>query len=223
MARRSKKKVARRSLRRAARRARGQRAKRKKTKAIASSAQPAGRLSRQALSRQKAQEKFTDPRVTQQLKTYETGVKHFHHQKFDRARELFEKAISGPSRELAERAQVHLNICRQKVTRVTVQLKSADDHYYYAVSMINMGRYEEAHNHLKRAQRAAPKADYIHYALATLSSLTGDTEASLEHLRRAIELRPENRFHARYDTDFDVLREDPRFTELIYPERDMPS
>lgn len=202
-------------------RSRRRAAKPKKRKRMSASARPRPKLGQAILSRQKRQEKFVDPKAMQQLKTYEAGVKYFHQQKFDRSKELFEKTLPGPSKELAERAQVHLNICRQKLTRVTMQLKSAEDHYYYAVSMINLGRNEEAREHLRRAQRSAPKADYIHYAMATLASLTGDMEASLEHLRRAIELRPENRFHARYDSDFDILREDPRFTELIYPERDM--
>ena len=36
----------------------------------------------------------------------------------------------------------------------------------------------------------------------------------------AIQLRPENRYHARNDEDFAFLQEDPRFTELLYPEKD---
>jgi hypothetical protein len=36
----------------------------------------------------------------------------------------------------------------------------------------------------------------------------------------AIELRPENRYHARNDEDFAFLQEDPRFTEMLYPEKD---
>ena len=39
-------------------------------------------------------------------------------------------------------------------------------------------------------------------------------------LRVAIKLRPENRYQARNDADFAFLQEDPRFTELLYPERD---
>jgi hypothetical protein len=42
----------------------------------------------------------------------------------------------------------------------------------------------------------------------------------MQNLKIAIQLRPENRYHARNDEDFAFLQEDPRFTELLYPERD---
>jgi hypothetical protein len=42
----------------------------------------------------------------------------------------------------------------------------------------------------------------------------------MENLKVAIQLRPENRYHARNDEDFAFLQEDPRFTELLYPERE---
>jgi len=42
----------------------------------------------------------------------------------------------------------------------------------------------------------------------------------LANLKVAIQLRAENRYHARNDEDFAFLQEDPRFTELLYPEKD---
>jgi hypothetical protein len=42
----------------------------------------------------------------------------------------------------------------------------------------------------------------------------------MKNLKVAIELRPENRYHARNDEDFAFLQEDPRFTEMLYPEKD---
>jgi hypothetical protein len=42
----------------------------------------------------------------------------------------------------------------------------------------------------------------------------------MENLKTAIALRPENRYHARNDEDFAFLQDDPRFTELLYPDRD---
>ena len=50
--------------------------------------------------------------------------------------------------------------------------------------------------------------------------LTGEADSALENLKIAIQLRPENRYHARNDEDFAFLQEDPRFTELLYPEKD---
>ena len=38
------------------------------------------------------------------------------------------------------------------------------------------------------------------------------------HLSRAIELNNQNRIQARSDSDFQDMADDPRFTELLYPE-----
>lgn len=56
------------------------------------------------------------------------------------------------------------------------------------------------------------------YGLAVLDCLTGHYENALKGLGDAIRLNPGNRFQARNDSDFQNLGDDPRFTELIYPE-----
>jgi len=63
---------------------------------------------------------------------------------------------------------------------------------------------------LDKARKAAPKADHIHYALAALDCLTGEADSALANLKVAIQLRPENRYHARNDEDFAFLQEEPR-------------
>jgi tetratricopeptide (TPR) repeat protein len=141
-------------------------------------------------------------------------------QKFHRAKELLGKVVTGASKELAERGQVHLRICEQRIARPPApMLRTADDYYHHGVAMMNLGRWDEAREHLDRAKKAAPKADYVIYALAALDCLTGETDSAMENLKQAIALRPENRYHARNDEDFAYLQEDPRFTELLYPER----
>jgi len=162
-----------------------------------------------------------DPRIQQQLKQYEEAVRHFHQQKFHRAQQAFEKVLHGPSKELADRAQMHLRVCIQRITRPpSAAPRSAEDHYHQGVAMMNLGLWDEAREHLEKARKLAPKADYVFYALAALDCLTGEAEAALDKLKTAIELRPENRYHARNDDDFAFLQEDPRFTELLYPERE---
>lgn len=162
-----------------------------------------------------------EPAAQQQLKHYEEGMRLFQQQKFHKAKAEFERVLTGPSRELADRAQVHLRICVQRIERPPLATpRTAEDHYHHGVAMMNLGRWDEARDHLERALKLAPKADHVIYALAALDCLTGEAEAALEKLKRAIELRPENRYHARNDEDFAFLQEDPRFTELLYPERE---
>ncbi|OFV80725.1 MAG: hypothetical protein A3B65_01850 [Acidobacteria bacterium RIFCSPHIGHO2_02_FULL_67_57] len=181
----------------------------------------AGRSSaKAALARLVVPPKVVDPRVAQVMKVYEGAMRHFNHQNFRRAKEILEKVLAGPSRELAERARVHLAICEQRLQRApAVHLRGADDHYHYAVSQINSGNYEEARAHLEKARKLAPKADHVYYALASVAALTGEPEEACKHLAQAIKLRPENRYHARNDSDFKPLEDDVRFQELLYPER----
>ena len=161
------------------------------------------------------------PAKQQQLKHYEEALGCFNQQKFQRAQQALERVLEGPSKELADRARVHLRICEQRISRLPAAApKSAEDHYTQGVALMNLGRWDEAREHLDRARKAAPKADHIVYAMAALDCLTGEADSAMENLKVAIQLRPENRYHARNDEDFAFLQEDPRFTELLYPERD---
>jgi tetratricopeptide (TPR) repeat protein len=163
----------------------------------------------------------SDQATQQQLKAYEEGLKQFQQQKFARAKQALERVLEGPNKELADRARVHLRISEQRMTRMgEPTLKGAEDHYNQGIAMMNLARWDDAREHLDRARKAAPKADHIVYAMAALDCLTGEADSSMENLKIAIQLRPENRYRARNDEDFAFLQEDPRFTELLYPERE---
>ncbi len=164
---------------------------------------------------------LVDPAVDQQLKLFEEGLQQFQQQKYLKAKSIFEKVIAGPNKEFADRARLHLRISEQRLqpTEPAV-LRSPEEHYQHGVAMMNMGRWDEARDHLLRARKLAPKADYVVYAMAALDCLTGEAESAMENLKIAIQLRPENRYHARNDEDFAFLQEDPRFTELLYPDRE---
>jgi len=71
---------------------------------------------------------------------------------------------------------------------------------------------------LKRIVTDNDNADYAFYGLAVLASMTGDSHTCLEHLTEAIRHNPRNRIQARSDSDFQDMADDPRFTELLYPE-----
>ena len=73
----------------------------------------------------------------------------------------------------------------------------------------------KAIEHLTKADKAAPRRDDVQYALAAARSLQGNAETALEHLKTAITLRPENRFLAQHDDDFEPLRSDPRFGAVL--------
>lgn len=161
------------------------------------------------------------PAKQEQLKAYEEALGLFQQQKFHRAKQSLEKVLEGPSKEFRDRALVHIRICDQRISRGPAPAaKTVEDHYTQGVALMNLGRWDEAREHLDRARKAAPKADHVVYAMAALDCLTGEADSAMENLKIAIQLRPENRYHARNDEDFSFLQEDPRFTELLYPERE---
>jgi tetratricopeptide (TPR) repeat protein len=159
-----------------------------------------------------------DPRFAQAVQNYETGLRAMQEHKFEKAKASLQKAVAGPSKELADRASVHLNTCNQHLERSTTQFKNPEEHYDYAVSLMNVGDYVSAREHLEKLSRQVPKADYVAYGLAALDCLTGHLEDSLRHLDAAIKINAALRFQARNDSDFQNLAEDPRFTELLYPD-----
>ena len=153
-----------------------------------------------------------DPQYTQALQSYEAGLRAMQEHKFDKAKPHFQKILSGPIKELADRATVHLSICNQHLERSTAtQFKSSEEHFDYAVSLMNIGDYVTAREHLDKLQKQNAKTDYVVYGLAALDCLTG-------HIEDSLQLNSQLRFQARNDSDFQNLAEDPRFTELLYPD-----
>jgi len=159
-----------------------------------------------------------DPEFSQLLQSYEAGLRAMQEHKYDKAKGLLQKVASSSHHELADRASVHLNACNQQLERDAIQFKTSEEHYDYIVSLINLGDYVSAREHLEKLSKQVPKADYVAYGLAALDCLTGHAEDSLKNLARAIGLNPALRFQARNDSDFQNLSEDPRFTELLYPD-----
>jgi tetratricopeptide (TPR) repeat protein len=159
-----------------------------------------------------------DPRFTQAVQNYEAGLKAMQTHKYDRAKACFEKVMAGTSPELADRAAVHLNTCNQHLSRPANQFKTPEEQYDYAISLMNMGDYLAARENFEALVGKCPKVDYIWYGLAALNCLMGHFPESITGLNEAIRLNPANRFQARNDSDFKGLADDPRFTELLYPD-----
>src|SRR5277367_4490538 len=111
-----------------------------------------------------------DPRHTQAVQSYESGLRALQERKFDKAKGHLQKVLAGPNKSLVDRAQVHILTCDK------------------------------------------------HLDTPALHCLTGHIDESLKMLNEAIQVKPSLRFQARNDTDFQNLAEDPRFTELLYPD-----
>ncbi len=160
-----------------------------------------------------------DPRFAQAVQNYEAGLKAMQTHKYDRAKACFEKVVTGASPELSDRAAVHLNTCNQHLGRAAAaQFKTPEEQYDYAISLMNMGDYLAARENFEALITKYPQLDFIWYGMAALNCLMGHFPESITTLNEAIRLNPANRFQARNDSDFKGLADDPRFTELLYPD-----
>jgi tetratricopeptide (TPR) repeat protein len=149
---------------------------------------------------------------------YQSAVQLLQQEKYEKALAAFEKLLPEAPVEIKERCQMYIQTCRRQLERISLEFGTPEEHYDYAVSQLNDGYFEEAREQFGKILTAHPKADYAFYGLALLDSITGRTQDCLTNLGRAIELNPRNRLQARADNDFQSMVDDPRFTELLYPE-----
>jgi len=159
-----------------------------------------------------------DASRTQALKQYQEALRLMQESKFDKAHALFTKMLEAAPADLAERVRMYLNACAQQINQHKNTFNSLEEQYDYAISLLNTGNYDDARAHLQTILKKDGKADYAFYGLAVLASMTGETENCLQQLTEAISLNGRNRIQARSDSDFQDMADDPRFTELLYPE-----
>jgi tetratricopeptide (TPR) repeat protein len=131
----------------------------------------------------------SDGRAAAVFQHYQAAVQLLQQGKFEKALAALEKLLPDAPDEIKERCRMYVATCRKQLE----QPKLVFDTTY-------------------------PKADYAFYGLAVLDAITGHAQDCLNNLNRAIELNGKNRLQARVDNDFQSMVDDPRFTELLYPE-----
>jgi tetratricopeptide (TPR) repeat protein len=77
------------------------------------------------------------------------------------------------------------------------------------------GEYDEAADRGRRLVEAHPQYAGLLYNLACCESLAGHTDDAVDHLGRAIDRSEQFRSYAKDDSDFDPIRDEPGFKELI--------
>ena len=152
------------------------------------------------------------------LALYEAAVRLMQDGKYDKAHAAFDKMLASSPGDLADRIRMYINACLLKVQKGKVTFQSHEERYDYAISLLNAGRYDEAREHFRAILAENDRADYAFYGLAILASIAGDSHQCLDHLTEAIRQNPLNRIQARADSDFQDMADDPRFTDLLYPE-----
>ena len=156
-----------------------------------------------------------DERHVAAVRNFETGLQLEQRQDYRKARDIFEKLVAGGPADVADRARVHLRACIGRMGTKFPAPRTAGDYHVLGVAELNVRALDRAVEHLAKAQKLEPKREEIRYALAAAHALRGDREAALEHLQAAITLRPQNRYQARHDADFQPLAGDPHFLSLV--------
>jgi tetratricopeptide (TPR) repeat protein len=77
------------------------------------------------------------------------------------------------------------------------------------------GEYAQAADRGRKVLEANPQYAELFYNVACCESLAGQTDEAITHLRRAIEISERSRTYAKDDSDFDPIRHEPAFKELL--------
>jgi tetratricopeptide (TPR) repeat protein len=154
----------------------------------------------------------------QVIADYEAALRLMQENQYQEARVAFERMLEAGAGDLADRIRMYINACLSQISKGKANFANHEERYDYAISLLNDGHYEDAREEFQAILKDNDQADYAFYGLAVLASMTGDAQTCLEHLTEAIRQNPRNRIQARSDSDFQDMADDPRFTELLYPE-----
>jgi tetratricopeptide (TPR) repeat protein len=160
----------------------------------------------------------SDGRAAAVFQHYQAAVQLLQQGKFEKALAALEKLLPEAPEEIKERCRMYIATCQKQLEKPKLVFDTPEEQYDFAVSQLNTGYYETAREQFNLVLATHPGADYAYYGLAVLDAITGRSQDCLNNLARAIELNAKNRLQARVDNDFQSMVDDPRFTELLYPE-----
>jgi Tfp pilus assembly protein PilF len=93
-----------------------------------------------------------------------------------------------------------------------------EDRFHLGVFYLNRADSGSALKEFEKALQFDPKSDLVHYGIASAHALAGDKARAVEALQEAIRLNEKNRIHAQNDPDFDKIRDEHEFIQLVEPE-----
>jgi tetratricopeptide (TPR) repeat protein len=126
-------------------------------------------------------------------------------------------AASADEPILADRARTYASICARRTSAPAAGAADAETQYHLGVVAANAGRLDEAWAHLEKASADRPNDASILYARASVRGLQGNTEGAAAELKKAVALDPKFRYQATSDSDFDKVRDEAAFIDIIEP------
>ncbi len=87
---------------------------------------------------------------------YQSAVQLLQQGKYEKALAAFEKLLPTAPAELVERCKMYINTCQRQMEKNKLAFLTPEEHYDYAVSMLNTGYYEEAREQFKTSWPPTP-------------------------------------------------------------------
>ena len=147
---------------------------------------------------------------------YKKALKELQQRNLSTASELFQRVIDDfpLEKEIHERTRRYLEICRRALVPSSTP-KTLEEQVYAATLALNAGAPDEAVRYLGAAASEQPDRDDVQYILAMARAVDGEHSVAVAHLKRAIELNPDNKFLARNEPSFESLQDEVLFQQLV--------
>jgi tetratricopeptide (TPR) repeat protein len=118
-----------------------------------------------------------DPGRAHILSMYEDALRLMQKGQFDKAHQAFDKMLLASPGDLADRIRMYINACLLQVSKGATSFTSHEERYDYAISLLNLGQYDDASEHFKAILAENDKADYAFYGLAARIPATASRHA----------------------------------------------
>lgn len=135
------------------------------------------------------------------------------------ARDHFKQVVADNPNEtvLMDRCHTYITVCDRRLTPAPEAPTRPGDLYNTAVIQMNDGDTESAIRLLDHALQMEPGSARLLYARASARAIQAQADAAISDLRQAIAIDPTIRFQATNDPDFERIREEPSFIDIIEP------
>jgi len=182
------------------------RTKKKGSEAIA--ADPAPQTPKRAEAYQKA------------LQLYEEALAHLGAREIPAARAAFERILAehDDEAEVCDRARIYLRFCDRTDVEAPAAPQGLEQLYLHGVYHANRGEFDQALSYFDQGLSGDPEAEDLLYASAVVLAQGGRPAEAMKRLSRAIAVNSANRILALNDPDFESVRDEPEFIDLVEPE-----
>jgi Flp pilus assembly protein TadD len=150
------------------------------------------------------------------LEEFSAAMKLFQKRDYPRAREGFRGVIEKypGEKEICDRASGLMAVCDRQVHTEVPQARNAEEDCTQGVVFLNEGNVEEALSHFRKAAENGGGARAWYLEACALAQ-AGRKDEAVSSLRKSVEADPGNRSRAANEKDFEGLREDPGFQDLM--------